>query len=67
MLIRMKLVIRSCATAPLASRIRPLTVPKTVVNAIAEMIANSSSPNSRASSGAAMLLSFMGASVVIAS
>ena len=52
-----KLVIRSCATAPLAAMISPLTVPSTVVNAIAEMIANSSSPKLLASSGAAMLLS----------
>ena len=36
--------------------ISPLTVPSTVVNAMAEMIANSSSPKLRASSGAAMLL-----------
>ena len=36
--------------------IRPLTVPSTVVNAIAEMMANSSSLKLLASSGAAMLV-----------
>ena len=36
--------------------IRPLTVPSTVVNAMAEMIANSSSLKLLASSGAAMLV-----------
>ena len=46
---------KSCAIAPLAARISPLTVPSTVVNAIAEMIANGSSPNVLASSGADML------------
>ena len=35
-----KLVIRSCATAPLAAMIRPLTVPRMVVNATAERTAN---------------------------
>ena len=35
--------------------IRPLTVPSTVVNAIAEITANGNSPNERANSGAAML------------
>ena len=49
-------VIRSWATAPLAATIRPLTVPRTVVNATAEMTANGKSPKLRASSGAAMLL-----------
>ena len=42
---------RSCATAPLAAMIRPLTVPSTVVKAMAE-IANGSSPKLLASSGA---------------
>ena len=51
-----KLDKRSCTTAPLAAMIRPLTVPRTVVKAIAEMIAKSHSLKLRASSGAAMLL-----------
>ncbi|GIT29529.1 MAG: hypothetical protein Ct9H300mP1_15750 [Planctomycetaceae bacterium] len=38
------LAIRSCVTAPLEARIRPLTVPSTVVKAMAEMAANSHSP-----------------------
>ena len=46
--------IRSCATAPLAAMIRPLTVPSTVVKATAEITANGSSPKVRARSGAAM-------------
>ena len=54
--IRRTLVSRSWATAPLAAMIRPLTVPSTVVKAIAEMIANSSSLKLLASSGAAMLV-----------
>ena len=49
--------IRSWATAPDAATIRPLTVPSTVAKAMAEMMANSSSPKERASSGADMLLS----------
>ncbi len=46
---------RSWATAPEAATIRPLTVPRTVANAIAEMIANKNTPNDFASSGADML------------
>ena len=42
--------------APADAKISPLTVPSTVVNAIAEMIANSHSLMLLASSGAAMLL-----------
>ena len=45
---------RSWATAPLPAMMRPLTVPSTVVNAIAEMIANSVVLNDFASNGAAM-------------
>ena len=53
----MKRSSRSWATAPEAATIKPLTVPRTVAKAMAEMIAKSSSPKERASSGAAMLLS----------
>ncbi len=42
---------------PAEARISPLTVPSTVVNAIAEMIANSSSLKLRAKSGAAKFVS----------
>ena len=42
------LSIRSCVTAPADARIKPLTVPSTVVKAIAEMTANSSSLKLRA-------------------
>ncbi len=48
---------KSWATAPEAATIRPLTVPSTVANAMAEMTANRKLPKERASSGAAMLLS----------
>jgi hypothetical protein len=52
----MTLSIRSCATAPLAARISPLTVPSTVVKAMALTRANMVSPKDRASRGADMLL-----------
>jgi len=45
---------RSWATAPLPAMISPDTVPSTVVNAIAEITANSVVLNDRARSGAAM-------------
>ena len=43
--------------APEAATIKPLTVPRTVAKAMAEMIAKSSTPKERASNGADMLLS----------
>ena len=48
---------RSWATAPLPAMMRPLTVPSTVVKAIAEMTAKSVVLNDFARSGAAMLVS----------
>ena len=50
-------VTRSWATAPLPAMMRPLTVPSTVVKAIAEMTAKSVVLNDLARSGAAMFVS----------
>lgn len=49
-------VMRSRATAPLAAMVSPLAVPRTVVNAIAELTAKGSSPKRRARSGTAMFV-----------
>ena len=48
---------RSCATAPDAAMMRPLTVPRTVAKAMAEIMAKRKVPNDWASNGADMLLS----------